>query len=97
MSVLGDSLTPLEIRSEWTVKDEEGEEGRVHKTCTAEEESAQLRVFAFLTVRGMEEPDGGVDTDTETAKGSNVEAILEGEVGERTGMAGRPEDLSGSS
>jgi len=73
----------------------------MHETATAEEEGAEFGVLAFFAVGCVEEPDGGIDAYAEAAEGRGggggwgaVEAVVESEMGEGTGLGCWTEDLS---
>lgn len=92
-------LLPLQFGSVGPVEDEEREEGRAEETRAAEEEGAEFGVLAFAAVRGVVEPDGGVDADAQAAEAVGVgeEAGGDGEVGEGALFACWAEDLEGES
>jgi hypothetical protein len=69
-----------------TIEYEEREEWHTHKLRTTEEQSAKLGVLALSPMHGVNEPDGCVDADAETAEVGRVslKAINNGNVGKRT-------------
>ena len=73
----------LELGPFGTIEYEEREEWHTHKLCTAEEQSAKLRVLTLSPMHGMKEPDRCINADTETTEVGRVglKAINNGNVG----------------
>jgi hypothetical protein len=100
MGLLPNPLPPLHPRPLRAIKHKQRQERRVHEPTAPKEEGAQFRVLAFFAVGGVEEPDGCVDADAETTEGrggdggrGDIEAVLEGDMGEGTGLGGRAENV----
>jgi hypothetical protein len=63
-----DPFTSLDPRPLGTIKDEDRQEWNRHELATSKEQCAQLRIFAFLAIRGMKEPYGCINTYTQTTE-----------------------------
>lgn len=79
-----DALAALHVRAQRAVEDKKREERRIQKARAAEEEGAQLRILALAAVRGMEEPQRGVDANSETTvRRVQDESVVYGDVRQR--------------
>lgn len=99
MCFLSNSFSSLHARAHRSVEHEEREEGRVHKTCTTEEEGAKLWILTFAAICSVKEPYRCVDTNAKASVvrriafcGSRrtVETILQSKVRQGADLTGWP-------
>ena len=97
MVLATDAFSSLDLGALGTIEDEEGEKGHGHEASAAEEEGAEFWILALAAIGGVVEPDAGINTNAEATLSVRVglEAVLDGEMSERTDFTGRAEDLCG--
>ena len=63
MLISANSLSSFHIRPLGPIKNEQWQEGRAHEARAPEEERSELRILTFTAIRGVKEPDGGIDAN----------------------------------
>jgi len=92
---LVDAFSSFEIGTLRSIKHKEGKKGGLHECSTAKKQGPQNRVFSFLSILGMEEPDTGVDAYSVTAKTFwvGLKSLFDSKLWQRPGFSGGFEDL----